>query len=99
MTESYENLKRGENPNFREVFPPPFREARTTKKAQFRDEEEDSDNPKQISYKETLVNSSQAMENGFGGGAVDWEFEEGDVIENNDRPMPSSLFRLGFMKS
>ena len=42
-----------------------FRKARTTKKVWFRDEEKDSDNPKQISYKETLVNSSQAMENGI----------------------------------
>ena len=46
----------------------------------------------QVSYKETLVNSSQAMENGFGGRAVDWDFKEGDVIENNDGPMPSIAF-------
>lgn len=45
-----------------------------------------------VSYKETLVNSSQAKENGLGGKAVDWEFEEGDVIETTDGPMPSITF-------
>lgn len=71
MIESSENLGRGGNPIFGGVFPPPFREARTTKKVRFRDEEVAGDNPMQVLYKETLVNSSQAEENGLGGKAVD----------------------------
>ncbi|XP_052287236.1 uncharacterized protein LOC127898791 [Citrus sinensis] len=92
MDENSENLGGGENPNFGEAFPPPFREARTTKKARFRDEENGSETTKQVSYKETLVNSSQTMENGFGGGVVDWDFEEGDVVERNDGTLPSISF-------
>ena len=48
---------RGKNPNSGGIFPPPFRETRTTKKARFRDEEVADDTPVQVSYKETLVNS------------------------------------------
>ncbi|KAH9782115.1 DUF4283 domain-containing protein [Citrus sinensis] len=92
MNENSENLGGGGNPNFGEAFPLPFREARTTKKARFCDEENDSETTKQVSYKETLVNSSQTMENGFGGGAVDWDLEEGDVIERNDGTLPSISF-------
>ncbi|KAK9213798.1 hypothetical protein WN944_005783 [Citrus x changshan-huyou] len=32
------------------------------------------------------------MENGFGGGAVDWDFEEGDAVERNDGTLPSISF-------
>lgn len=71
LTESSKQVGRSENPDFGEDFPLPFREARTIKKARFRDEELGGDNPKQISYKETLINSSQAMENGFGGGVIE----------------------------
>ncbi|KAH9769017.1 DUF4283 domain-containing protein [Citrus sinensis] len=92
MHESSENIGRGKNPIFGGTFPPPFREARTTKKARFRDEEGASDHPMQVSYKETLVNSSPAGENGYGDGTLDWDFEEGDVIEENDGPMPSIAF-------
>ncbi|XP_024035663.1 uncharacterized protein LOC112096450 [Citrus clementina] len=92
MDGNSENLGGGQSPNFGEAFPPPFREARTTKKARFRDEENSSETTKQVSYKETLVNSSQTMENGFGGGAVDWDFEEGDVVERNDGTLPSISF-------
>ena len=90
MIERSENLGRGENPILGGIFPPPFREARTTKKARFRDEEQAGDNLMQVSYKETLVNVSQALEQGFGGRLG--EFEEGDVIENNEGPMPSITF-------
>ncbi|KAK9190247.1 hypothetical protein WN943_018849 [Citrus x changshan-huyou] len=90
--ESSENLRRGENPIFEGTFPPPFREARTIKKARFRDEDRAGDNPTHVSYKETLVNASQAMEQGFGGGLEDWDFEEGDVIETNEGPMLSITF-------
>ncbi|KAK9181331.1 hypothetical protein WN944_024468 [Citrus x changshan-huyou] len=92
MQETSENIGRGKNPIFGGTFHPPFREARTTKKARFRDEEVAGDQPMQVSYKETLVNSSQAMENGYGDGALEWDFEEGDVIEENDGPMPSIAF-------
>ncbi|XP_015386679.1 uncharacterized protein LOC107177421 [Citrus sinensis] len=92
IIESSKNLGHGENPIFRGIFPPPFREARTTKKARFRDEENAGDNPTQVAYKENLVNVLQALEQGFVGGIEDWEFEEGDVIENNEGPMPSITF-------
>ncbi|KAH9722319.1 reverse transcriptase domain-containing protein [Citrus sinensis] len=92
MDDNSENLRGDENPNFDGAFPPPFRETRTIKKARFRDEENDSETTKQVSYKETLVNSSQAMENGFRGGEVDWDFEEGDMVEHNDGSMPSINF-------
>lgn len=90
--ESSEKPGRGKNPNAGGIFPPPFRETRTTKKARFRDEEVADDTPVQVSYKETLVNSSRATETGYEGGTVDWEFEEGDVTENKDGPMPSISF-------
>lgn len=92
LTESSEQFGRGDNPNLGEDFPPPFREARTIKKARFRDEEVGADNPKHISYKETLVHSSQATENGSGSGTLDWDFEEGDVVENHSGTMPSISF-------
>ena len=92
MIKSFENLERGENPIFGGIFPPPFREARTTKKARFHDEENAGNNPMQVSYKETLVNASQALEQGFRGGIEDWEFKEGDVIEKNEGPMSSITF-------
>ena len=92
LFESSENIGRGKNPTFGGTFHLPFREARTTKKARFRDEAAAGDQPMQVSYKETLVNSSQAMENGYGDGALDWDFEEGDVIEENDGTMPSIAF-------
>ncbi|KAK9195962.1 hypothetical protein WN943_004090 [Citrus x changshan-huyou] len=92
IIESSKNLGHGENHIFRGIFPPPFREARTTKKARFRDEENVGDNPTQVAYKENLVNVLQALEQGFVGGIEDWEFEEGDVIENNEGPMPSITF-------
>ncbi|KAH9783624.1 DUF4283 domain-containing protein [Citrus sinensis] len=87
--ESSEKSGRGKNPSAEGIFPPPFRETRTTKKARFRDEEVADDTPVHVSYKETLVNSSRAMETGYDGGAVDWEFEEGDVTEIKDGTMPS----------
>ncbi|KAK9191139.1 hypothetical protein WN943_019750 [Citrus x changshan-huyou] len=90
--ESSENLGHGGNPIFGGTFPPPFREARTTKKARFRDEDHAGVNHAQVSYKETLVNATQAIEQGFGGGLKDWDFEEGDVIETNEGPMPSITF-------
>ncbi|XP_024038345.1 uncharacterized protein LOC112097376 [Citrus clementina] len=46
----------------------------------------------EVAYKENLVNVLQALEQGFVGGIEDWEFEEGDVIENNEGPMPSITF-------
>lgn len=92
MTEPSETLGRRENPNFDGAFPPPFREVRTTKKARFRDETNANCNPQQISYKESLVNSSQAMESGGEEGAADWNFEEGDVIKRNEGPIPSITF-------
>ena len=85
-------IGRGKNPIFGDNFPPPFREDRTTKRARFRDEEVAGEHHMRVSYKETLVNSSQARENEYGGGATDWDFEEGDVIESNDGPMPSIAF-------
>ncbi|KAH9743054.1 DUF4283 domain-containing protein [Citrus sinensis] len=90
--ESSEKSRRGKNPSAGGIFPPPFRESRTTKKARFRDEEVADDTPVHVSYKETLVNSSRAMETGYDGGAGDWEFEEGDVTEYKDGPMPSITF-------
>ena len=71
MIESSKNLGCGGKPTSGGVFLPPFREVRKTKKARFRDEEVAGDNLMQVSYKETLVNSSQAEENGLGGRAVD----------------------------
>ena len=65
--ESSENLGREGNPNSGGNFPPPFREARMNKKARFRDEEHARDTIAQVSYKETLVNAPQVMEQGFGG--------------------------------
>ncbi|XP_024043093.1 uncharacterized protein LOC112099835 [Citrus clementina] len=90
--ESSEKSGSGKNPSTRGIFPPPFRESRTTKKARFRDEEVADDTHVHVSHKETLVNSSRAMEMGYDGGAGDWEFEEGDVTENKDGPMPSITF-------
>lgn len=89
---SSEHIGRGENPSFGKDFPPPFREARMIKKARFRDEEVGANNHKQTSYKETLVQSSQAMENGVGSGTLEWDFEEEDVVENHSGTMPSISF-------
>ncbi|KAH9777844.1 DUF4283 domain-containing protein [Citrus sinensis] len=89
---SSEKSGRGKNPSAGGIFPPPFRETRTSKKARFRDEEVADNTPVHVSYKETLVNSSRAMETGYDGGAVEWEFEEGDVTENKDGTMPSITF-------
>ena len=63
--ESSESLGREGNPNSGGIFPPPFREARTIKKARFRDEEHVGDTTTQVSYKETLVNATQEMEQGI----------------------------------
>ncbi|GAY58401.1 hypothetical protein CUMW_186750 [Citrus unshiu] len=82
LMESSEKPGRGKNPNAGGIFPPPFRETRTTKKARFRDEEVADDTPVQVSYKEILVNSSRATETGYEGGTVDWEFEEWDAIRS-----------------
>ncbi|XP_006469095.2 uncharacterized protein LOC102629728 [Citrus sinensis] len=90
--ECSEKPGRGKNPSDGGSFPPPFRETRTTKKARFRDEEVANDSPVQGSYKETLVNSSRVTEKGYGGETMEWEFEEGDVIENKDGPLPSIYF-------
>ena len=69
--ESSEILGRGGNPIFGGTFPQPLREARTTKKARFRDEDQAGVITEQVSYKETLVNMTQAMEHGVGGGIED----------------------------
>ncbi|XP_024041874.1 uncharacterized protein LOC127898858 [Citrus sinensis] len=90
--ESSENLGREGNPISGGIFPPPFREARMTKKVRFRDEEHAGDPTAQVSYKETLVNATQAMEQGVGGGLDDWDFEEGDVTKSNEGSMPSITF-------
>ena len=90
--ESSEILGRVGNPTFGGTLPPPPREARTTKKARFRDEDHAGIHSAQVSYKETLVNATQAMEQGVGGGTEDWDFEEGDVIETNEGNMPSIKF-------
>ncbi|KAK9226373.1 hypothetical protein WN943_011420 [Citrus x changshan-huyou] len=66
MQEASENIGCGKNPIFGGNFHPTFREARTTKKARFHDEEIAGDQPMQ--------------------------FEERDVIEENDGPMPSIAF-------
>ncbi|KAK9200137.1 hypothetical protein WN944_015333 [Citrus x changshan-huyou] len=50
------------------------------------------DNPQPVTYKETLVGPSQVKEPGAGGSEEDWEFEEGDVIENCEGVMPSITF-------
>ncbi|KAK9200018.1 hypothetical protein WN944_015213 [Citrus x changshan-huyou] len=72
-------------------FPPPLQATRSTKKAQMW-EGVDEDNPPPVTYKETLVGPLQFQEPGFGGSEEDWEFEEGDVIENCERVMPSITF-------
>ena len=51
---------RGGNPIFGGTFPPPLREARTIKKARFRNNDQDGAHTAQVSYKETLVNATQA---------------------------------------
>ena len=90
--ESSEILGRRGNPIFGGTFPLPLREARTTKTVRFRDEDQASVNTAQVSHKEILVNATQAMEQGVGGGIEDWDFEEGDVIETNEGTMPSIKF-------
>ncbi|KAH9727053.1 DUF4283 domain-containing protein [Citrus sinensis] len=57
-----------------------------------REEGTDEDNPPLVTYKETLVGDSQYRAAGIGGSEADWEFEEGDVIENHDGVMPSISF-------
>ena len=52
----------------------------------------DEDNPPLMTYKETLVGPLQFQEPGFGDSEEDWEFEEGDVIENCEGVMPSITF-------
>lgn len=62
------------------------------KKARRREEGTNEDNPPLVTYKETLVGDSHFREAGFGGSEADWEFEEGDVLENHDGVMPSITF-------
>lgn len=57
-----------------------------------REEGTDEDNPPLVTYNETLVRDSHFREAGFGGSKADWEFEEGDVLENHDGVMPSITF-------
>ncbi|XP_052288754.1 uncharacterized protein LOC107176124 [Citrus sinensis] len=92
MLGSSDNIGRGKNPSFARVFSPPLQATRSTKKARMREEGTDEDNPPLVTYKETLVGDSQYRVAGIGGSEADWEFEEGDVIENHDGVMPSISF-------
>ncbi|KAH9699953.1 hypothetical protein KPL71_024558 [Citrus sinensis] len=92
MLGSSDNIGGSKNPSFARVFSSPLQATRSTKKARMREEGTDEDNPPLVTYKETLVSDSQYRAAGIGGSEADWEFDEGDVIENHDGVMSSISF-------
>ncbi|XP_024042110.1 uncharacterized protein LOC112099209 [Citrus clementina] len=83
-----ENLGLGfENSN-----PPPLQEDRTTKKARFRAEGTDADNPHKPSWRDKAMEAVTVMAGQTGSAEEDWDIEDEDVVERIEEGIPAIYF-------
>ncbi|KAH9661422.1 reverse transcriptase domain-containing protein [Citrus sinensis] len=86
--ESDENLGLGfENPN-----PPPLQEDMTTKKARFRAEGIDADNPQKPSWRDKAMEAVTVMAGQTRSEEEDWNIEDEDVVERIEEGIPAIYF-------
>ncbi|KAL9422299.1 hypothetical protein AB3S75_034549 [Citrus x aurantiifolia] len=98
MSEPYEKIGTNDNSSFFGVFPPPFVDDRSSKKARWRANGMDANNPLPASYRDALrdsglgKNSIHGMTEGEEFHDDDWDFEPGDVMVSSDGAMPTIDF-------
>ncbi|KAL9419862.1 hypothetical protein AB3S75_037595 [Citrus x aurantiifolia] len=98
MSEPYEKIGTNDNSSFFGVFPPPFVDDRSSKKASWRANGMDANNPLPASYRDALrdsglrKNSIHGMTEGEEFHDDDWDFEPGDVMVSSDGAMPTIDF-------
>lgn len=74
------------------VSPPPLAIDRFTKKAKFRAEGDDGDNPTPLSYRDIAMEAQEGSANAVFGTKDEWELEEEDVFFKEDESMPYIAF-------
>ncbi|KAH9726006.1 DUF4283 domain-containing protein [Citrus sinensis] len=72
--------------------PPPLVDDRSTKKARFREQGVDADNPPPLSFKDKLMEDQNELEEEILGREEDLEFEPEDVIVEDKNSIPSISF-------
>ncbi|KAL9447930.1 hypothetical protein AB3S75_015415 [Citrus x aurantiifolia] len=91
MSEPYETIGTNDNSSFFGVFPPPFVDDRSSKKARWKANGMDANNPLPTSYRDALrdsglgKNSIHGMTEGEEFHDDDWDFEPGDVMDPTGR--------------
>ncbi|GAY62689.1 hypothetical protein CUMW_219830 [Citrus unshiu] len=78
--------------NYKKISPPPLASDRFTKKAKFRAEGADGDNPTPLSYRDIAMEVNACSLNVVFGMKDDWELEEEDVFCKEDESMPYIAF-------
>ena len=72
--------------------PPPSEEDRSTKKARFREHDNEEADPRVMSFKEKRLQSSQAMEEDLVGKEDDFDVNADDVLIDRNSHIPSIKF-------
>lgn len=82
--------------NLEKSSPPPLVKNRSTKKAKFRMHGEDEDNPNPLSFKDMLMEDQKELEKELTRREEDLEFEQEDVVTENEACCPQYLFRNSY---
>ncbi|KAH9770764.1 putative ribonuclease H protein [Citrus sinensis] len=77
---------------FENSNPPPLQEDRTTKKARFRAEGTDADNPHKPSWRDKAMEAVTVMAGQTGSAEEDWDIEDEDVVERIEEGIPAIYF-------
>ena len=91
---SFENFGSDENLGlgFENSNPPKLQEDKTTKKAWFRAEGTDADNPYKPSWRDKDMEAVMVMASQTGSAEEDWDIEDEDVVERIEEGIPVIYF-------